>query len=555
MSSWQWLLWLAAILVVGVALRFYQLGQVPVSLYWDETAILVDARAVAATGQDMHGNHWLQAIFPSYGDYKLPVYIWLASLSVKTFGASEWAVRLPNAVAGLGTIFISGAIVWQLFPKLVLRRRQSLALLTMAGLAITPWSILFSRTGFEGHLGQFLLAASLWLALKSRQNRWWLLGSVLFGSLATYSYYSVRFVWPVVFAAAVLLITPPTKQRRWRQLAVGLALPLVLYAASLLPIQRSPLYEASQQFRLSTDSVLNAADWPVESNSYKLQAGNGLIDKLTYHPWVLRGRELAKNYSDNLSFDLLFVSGDSNLRHGTGRHGLFLWPLFIPFLYGWYTIFHKHWRQGSWLLIWWLAALLPASVPEETPHALRSLNALVPLSVVIGWGAWQLWLAPFVQRFKKLSLLAAATITALLVFDFTSYYFQAYPAASAADWQAGYKELAATIWQSKDAVDEVWVQPFDGRFYLWLMAYQLPPEAYQQLAYRQYQPLAIDNLHFQRFAWETLLGERQNIMIVDEQASLDHQLETAPLVPQIYQTVLLENGQPAYAMAIFESSK
>src|SRR3972149_8796774 len=100
MPNGRFLIGLGLIFFLAVLLRFYQLGAVPVSLYWDETAMLVDARSVAATGRDMYGNSWLQAIYPSYGDYKLPVYIWLASLSVKVFGASEWALRLPSATAG-----------------------------------------------------------------------------------------------------------------------------------------------------------------------------------------------------------------------------------------------------------------------------------------------------------------------------------------------------------------------------------------------------------------------------------------------------------------------
>mgnify|MGYP003988032779 FL=1 len=80
------------ILLLAIFLRFYKLGQVPVSLYWDEAAILLDAKVVSQTGRDVHGNPWLQVLFPSYGDFKLPTYIWLAALSVKFLGVTELAV-------------------------------------------------------------------------------------------------------------------------------------------------------------------------------------------------------------------------------------------------------------------------------------------------------------------------------------------------------------------------------------------------------------------------------------------------------------------------------
>ena len=53
------------IILVAVFLRFYQLGEIPVSLYWDEVAMLVDAKSVAATGMDMHGRAWYQVMYPS----------------------------------------------------------------------------------------------------------------------------------------------------------------------------------------------------------------------------------------------------------------------------------------------------------------------------------------------------------------------------------------------------------------------------------------------------------------------------------------------------------
>jgi 4-amino-4-deoxy-L-arabinose transferase-like glycosyltransferase len=78
-------LWLI-VFVLTVLLRFYQLGQNPVSLYWDEAAIAVDAYSISQTGRDMNNHHWLQPVLGSYGDFKAPVLIWLTSISVKFFG-------------------------------------------------------------------------------------------------------------------------------------------------------------------------------------------------------------------------------------------------------------------------------------------------------------------------------------------------------------------------------------------------------------------------------------------------------------------------------------
>jgi hypothetical protein len=44
------------VFLASVLFRFWQLGKTPVGLYWDETAIYVDAKTVSQTFKDMHGN-------------------------------------------------------------------------------------------------------------------------------------------------------------------------------------------------------------------------------------------------------------------------------------------------------------------------------------------------------------------------------------------------------------------------------------------------------------------------------------------------------------------
>ncbi|MDZ7587601.1 MAG: hypothetical protein U0946_07655, partial [Patescibacteria group bacterium] len=81
--------------LLGLIARFWQFSKIPVSLYWDEAAIGLDARYLFTTGKDLNNHSWLQPIFISYGDYKAPVYIWLTALLGKLFSVSELSVRLP----------------------------------------------------------------------------------------------------------------------------------------------------------------------------------------------------------------------------------------------------------------------------------------------------------------------------------------------------------------------------------------------------------------------------------------------------------------------------
>lgn len=489
---WFWLSWIGIVLF-ALVLRFWQLGKVPVSLYWDEAAMLVDLKSVTETDKDMHGRPWYQVIYPSYGDYKLPMYIWSATTAAKLFGVSEFSQRFPSALAGVLTVVMAGWLA-KLLMRYGTKTKYSeedlnlLQLLTMAVVTVTPWSVMFSRTGFEGHLGQALLTSSIALFI-------WVLGNQKFfliwlptvlGVAATYSYFSVRFVWVAVYMLVLGLflfhhvtqkkkLTLQAIKKEAQPFLLAALAGVVLFGALLLPLLRSPLAKETDRFRLGTASILNNEALIHESNLYKELAGNTIIDRILYHRYALMTRELLKNYSDNMSPAFLFLSGDPNLRHGTGQFGLFLWSVVPMFLIGWAVLGKRHLTVAGVLFLWWMTALLPASVPENTPHALRSLNALAPLSVVIGFGAWWSWKKLEQLQFKKISLVipARAAVGAIVFLSFVHFwwfYMSVYPALSANDWQSEYATLAKDITQLAEQ-DKVYVHPFDDRFYLWLMAY------------------------------------------------------------------------------------
>jgi hypothetical protein len=142
---------------------------------------------------------------------------------------------------------------------------------------------------------------------------------------------------------------------------------------------------------------------------------------------------------------------------------------------GWAVLTKRHPLLALVLVGWWMTALLPASVPENTPHALRSLNALTPLAIVTGIGAAWIWQKVTALELRKIQLAAPARalIAVLLMgsfFHFWWFYTSVYPMLSANDWQSGYKPLAQ--WATTQSEDvQIFIDTFDDRWYLWLMAY------------------------------------------------------------------------------------
>lgn len=459
--------------------RFYKLGSLPTGLYWDEMAMYVDVKSIIETGNDMHGNPWHQLIYPSYGDYKLPVYIWFASIGSKLVGLSEFSLRLPSAIAGVVSIVTAFFIARELFNKSSFKNIISSCVAVMV--AMSPWSVTFSRTAFEGHLAQAFFALSVLFLLRSKKNSLTTVLAVLFGVVATYTYFSVRFVWPVVFSVIWLYdleITADFKNSIKSFLAqlLRLLVPLAVYAVLLVPFYQADYFSEMERFRYDTSSLLKHESQIVTSNTYVKAAGNTGLDRMLFHRHLIFLRELSKNYSDHLSLSYIFIYGDENLRHGTGQFGLFLFSTFTFFIFGLFQLFQKEKRVGLVLLVWWLASLLPASIPESTPHALRSLNALLPIAMIIGYGLGST--INFINDFKNKThvSLSLATLCAVLFLEysfFAYHYFNVYPQLSASSWQDGFREVSQKLAAVRKDKQKVVVALSDDKFYLWVMGYGL----------------------------------------------------------------------------------
>lgn len=540
-----------SIFVLSVCFRFWKLGSVPVGLYWDEVAMYVDAKTVAATGKDMHGNSMFQAIFPSYGDYKLPMYIWLASISFKLFGASDVALRLPSAISGV----LEGIVLFFFLRELtkhVISERKSY-LVSFLGwfiLAVTPWSVQFSRTGFEGHVGQVLVTASVLCLFLSRKSKKWLILATILGTMSVYSYYSVRFVWPVLLISYVLLfelLTTNFKQNLKR--LPFFVVCFVIWAVTLLPLYFSPSYTASQQFRLSTTSLMDLTPYNIQSNTYRQMAGNSLISKIIYHQRILQLKDLGMHFSDHLSLNYLFITGDHNLRHGTGNHGVFL-IFTLPLLFsGCVYLIRKNLKLFLFLGIWWMIALLPASVPMETPHALRSLNALAPIIVIMSMGVLPIYKLLLSQSSLFLRKVIFSTVCLFIILDvawFCVDYFLIYPQKSASAWQEGYKQIAQVLDEKESKYNKMWVNPQDDRFFLWYLAYtSISPQEIQALMKDKFVISELPNMLFSESSVDTTNTIMRPFFTITK-----YKPTTAK--PNKEDIILDSYGQPKFAIRYYE---
>jgi 4-amino-4-deoxy-L-arabinose transferase-like glycosyltransferase len=108
---------------------------------------------------------------------KPPASLWVMELSGRIFGFSSWSMLLPEALAGVGSVYLLHRTVRKWTGEMA-------AVLAALALALTPVATLMFRINDPDAFLTFLLvasAAALWAALESGRTRWLVLCGSLVG--------------------------------------------------------------------------------------------------------------------------------------------------------------------------------------------------------------------------------------------------------------------------------------------------------------------------------------------------------------------------------------
>lgn len=462
------------ILILAAALRLYRLGEVPASLYWDEASLGYNAYAISQTLHDEHGEFLPLTRFMAFGDYKAPGYIYAAALSVKALGLNEFSVRLPSAVAGIFLVLITFMLAGELGLSL------PASLLAALFVAISPWSLQFSRGAFEANLATTLSAAGVYFFLRGLRRKQSLsfLFSGLFFALSMYTFNSHRIFVPLLIVALFLIYFKntwliKTKIIPFATVLAILILPLLLYGRTREATLR--FYEVTWLNDLS----------PIELANQRISTdGNAWWAKIVHNRRITYGLEFLKHYTDHFRADFLFYSGDVNLRLSTQAVGEMYW-LDLPFLLiGIFYLLKKRNKTSALLLVWVLLAPIPAATARETPHALRAENILPVPQILTALGL--VWVVQFLSKQtgrKRLAIFITVIILGyvFLAGAYLDYYYRIYPVKSASSWQYGYKPMVEYVSRIENKYPCVQVTQTYGRPYIYFLLYnRFPPEKYWQ---------------------------------------------------------------------------
>lgn len=457
---------LVFILLLAGFLRFYKLGKAPASLYWDEVSIGYNAYSVLKTGRDEYGV-FFPLRFEAFGEYKLPLYIYLTIPAVKIFGLNEFSVRFPSAFFGILTVLLVYFLTKELFKKS--KFKYKLSIVSSFLLAVSPWHLQFSRAAFEAGIGLFFFCLGLFLLLKK---------SFIFAAfaliLSLYSYYSFWLVVP--FLMLYFFFIFPKKK---------IILPTVFILILSLPLIY-PVFFQKQQTRLEQVSVIGDPRVLEESLERKARTNNNFLSRIFYHRFAVWSKTIFENYSQHFSPKFLFFRGDNNPRHSPYKNGL-LFPLTIPFVF--LGLFYLFIKKEKLLLFLLMISPLAASFSSPSPHALRSLLMVIPLQIITALGL--VYFFEFLRHIsvvkdwqKRLRGLTILLLSFIFCYSFISYLDNYYTHGyfnQALDWGDGYKQLFDFIKQNEKDFDKIYITGSRWQPYIYTLFYlKYDPVEYQR---------------------------------------------------------------------------
>ncbi len=342
------------ILLIAFALRIIALDTLPPGLSHDEAYNGVTAIDVLE-GQ--------RRIFFEINKGIEPLIIYLEAVAFSFFGIRPISLRLVNVFCGLLTVVLVYPVAARLFNRRV-------ALLAMAGIAISFWAIFVSRLTLRAVTLPPLLLLTLyffWRGLKSssRPGQFWLpytffVLSGLTAGVTMYTYLSSRFLpFILVGIFGYQLLRGQIRRLHW----LGLLLTLGLLTLIFTPL---------------------AAYYWQNADSFTRRA-----DQVTTIPHLMNGEVGPTLESTFLTLGMFTFRGDETDRYNLDQRPLFDWLNGFFFYAGLIILLLRLPRSpdvagpAALLFIWGFFMLLPDFITDDSPHFLRTIGAL-PV-VYIGW--------------------------------------------------------------------------------------------------------------------------------------------------------------------------
>lgn len=479
---------LILVVLLAVVLRFWQLDKYPVSLNWDEVSHGYNAYSILKTGKDEWGKSF-PLIFRAFGDYKLPVYIYLSVLPVAILGLNELAVRFVSAVAGClavyGIYLLTNAL-WKDKTFSIGKTKISLGLVTSFLLAISPWHFFISRPALEANLSLTLIIFGFYFLIKAlSDHKYYIYGSILLG-LSIHTYNTARVFVPLLIFFYLVRYLKKFKPNKLT--LTSLAIFLFFVGIVVYQIITGEAIARYSKLQIITDNT--AFQIGQERSKSHLPS---VISKLLYNRPVYFVETVAKNYVGYFSPQFWYQSKGAQTQFAIPVKNLFTLPVTILAIVGLiYLLLHFKENNHPFVLAWLFLSPVAASLTADPPQALRP-NPMIPAVIMISVVGLYFITSKIKGILKPVVFVVSLLSCSLAFYNYLVTYYGEYARTYADSWQYGYKQAIEYINQNGSKYDHIFITKSYGEPHIFYAFYsKLDPKLLQP---------GSDNIRFEKSNW------------------------------------------------------
>lgn len=428
LSNLKSLFIIAVILILGFFLYLYKIEDIPPGLEIDEVPNGYNAYSILRTGKDEFGKS-----FPIYfrfsASYSPPLYAYLTVPAISLLGLNITAARIVSGISGILSIIV----IFLLLKNLNLTQNRFVIYLGALLYAISPWTIMYSRSGYEAMLSFLIYSLSVLFIWKGFKRPFYLTYGVITLSISVYASHANKFLFTLLLICLTIVFKNILLDKRTRKYFIaGLVGALIIQLPNISVIFTKSFFVKSSLF--FNDAIF------IEYQKIK-----DIIPIFIGVPY-LYAREFLSQYLTYFSVRSLFLDPDPFQARSIPNLSVFYPWMFVPYLIGLFVTWKKRVQTNyKYLLLLAVTAPIPAAFTKDPFWTYRAIPLLLSSVIIITIG---------IDRISKLRLKLFIPLCCLIVIYSLILLWEGYfiflPNEKANAWEYGYQNVAQEMMIYKD---------------------------------------------------------------------------------------------------------